>query len=136
MALGGIIAAPMTISLIHPAILRWITKAQTSSGYLVRSTISILPFWVVAYFFWNDFGRLDTALEQVLLGVFLGGASTLVFFWLVNVALTGAWLISVLLFGVSRFVLVRVVENPNGTVLGLSALVAIIGAWAKAVVAK
>jgi hypothetical protein len=150
-AIGGILVAPATIFLIHPAILRWITQPKTSLGYFVRSTISVLPIVLGLYVFNDDinaifahglarsFLRVTTEVatgRAVLLGMFMAVASTILFFWYVNVVLFGAWALSVLLFGISRFVRVRVAENKKGVVYGLSALFAIVGALAKSLLDK
>jgi hypothetical protein len=147
-AVGAAVTVPPMVWVVHPAILKWMTQGDSSLGYFVRSTISVLPIVIVTIIFREDilmiwptprnsfyFEHLS-ALRSGLFGVFMVYSSVVLYLWYINIALFGAWLLSIMFFGASRFVLVRVVENPKGIVLGLSALVAGIGAVLKAILGK
>lgn len=144
-AIGMLVAAPVIIWWLHPMIISWITKVDLSLAYLWRSTISVVPILLILIAF-PQIGEMFqppfsiastyTPVQSGLLGIFLSTASVILYLWYINLALFIGWMLSYWSLGLSRLVLVRVVEHPKGIVLGLSALAAAIGALIKALLDK
>lgn len=145
---GTVIAAPVAIWIVNPFLLSWITNGDKPLQYFLRSTVSVVPILFSIAMFPASSGIMlvgpDSSrflartppIQAALLGAFMPTASILLYLWYINIALFLGWIISIVGFGSSRFVLQRVVEHPKGVVLGLSALAGLIGALAKSLLGK
>jgi hypothetical protein len=147
----GALAASVVMSLlIHPLILSWITQGESSLVYFLKSTVSVSPFLLIVEIFPNwvregfNFGaslNFPTfpdwhPIQSFGFGFLAASSSVLLFFWYINIVLMAVWIMSYIVFYTIRFVLLRVIDNPKGIVLGLSGLVGAVGAVIKAFLGK
>jgi hypothetical protein len=140
-AVGTLPTAPINIFYLHPLLLSWATKMKDPNVYLIRSTILLISgnVFVIATIIALHFvtginplgGKPQNPISIVILSMVVSTGSVFFYLGYISIFLFFVRILTYVVFGIGRFVLVRIIENPKGLVLGLSALLAAVAALGK-----